>query len=227
MWPVCMCFRNIRSSVRNNDSMHAWIPIALLPIEPKRVNNIPVYSVETQEIGALQRVHNIVAHMIKPVSDSGCQTRFEIFCADGNNMLCFPRLFSGLADHMDIATINAISSNRCTVCVIPPNKLGENLNTSYSTRLLEDYAAAYGQSDAADHSVHGIKNINNALCSVPNLNPLDLFHADILHNVLLEILGHLMYWIQGVLEHQRGITAFYYVWARLTPYSGFSIPQKK
>ena len=172
--------------------MHAWIPIALLPIGPKRVNKIPSYSVETQEIEALQTVHDILAHMLKPLSDSGCQTGFEMVCADGNIRLCFPKLFCWLADHMENATIHAISSNRCPVCVIPPNKLGENLKTSYPTQLHEDYAAVYGHSYAVGLSANRVKNINNALWSVPNLNPPDLVRPDILHNVLLEILGHLM-----------------------------------
>ena len=50
LWPVYMSIGNIRSSVQNIHTMHAWVPIAFLPIGPKRVNKIPGYWVETQEI---------------------------------------------------------------------------------------------------------------------------------------------------------------------------------
>ena len=66
------------------------------------------------------------------------------------------------------------------------------LVTGYPIRLHEDYALAYRQSDAAGLNAHGIKNINNALWSIPGLSPLDLVRADILHNILLWILDHLM-----------------------------------
>ena len=92
LWPVYMSMGNIRNSVRNTHIMHAWVPIAFLPIDPKRVNKIPGYPVETQEKQALQTVHDILTCLLKPLSDSGCQTGFEMVCADGNVRLCFPKL---------------------------------------------------------------------------------------------------------------------------------------
>ena len=46
LWPVFMSIGNILSSIQNTPTMHAWIPIAFLPIGPKRVNKIPGYSVD-------------------------------------------------------------------------------------------------------------------------------------------------------------------------------------
>ena len=105
--------------------MHTWIPIAFLPICSKQVNKIPGYSVEIQEIQALQIVHDVVAHLLKPLSDTQCQTGYKMVCADGNVQLCFPKLFCWLVDHMENATIYCISSNRCPVCTTPTEKLGE------------------------------------------------------------------------------------------------------
>jgi hypothetical protein len=184
--------------------MHAWIPIALLPICPKRVNKIPGYSVETQEIQALQTVHDVLAHILKPLSDEECRKGCEMVCGDENIRLCFPKLFCWLADHMENATIHGITNNRCAVCICPLDKLGDYSETGYPIRPHTDYAAAYKKSDAARLNASGVKNIKNCLWSVPNLNPPDLIRADILHNILLGVLDHLMEWIQGILHISMG-----------------------
>ena len=58
------------------------------------------------------------------------------------------------------------------------------------------------------------------------MNPPDLVRADILHNILLGVLVHMMDWIQGFLEHYDRINAFDHVWRRLPPYLGFVVPTK-
>jgi len=62
LWPVYMSIGNITSSVRNIPSMQAWIPIAFLPVGPKRANKIRGYPVDMQEIQALQTVHDVLEH---------------------------------------------------------------------------------------------------------------------------------------------------------------------
>ena len=64
----------------------------ILPIYLKRVNKIPGSSVEIQEIQALQTLHDILVHLLRPLSDSRCQEGYEMVCADGNIRLCFPKL---------------------------------------------------------------------------------------------------------------------------------------
>ena len=93
LWPVYMSIGNISSPIRNPPTMHAWIAIAFLPICHKRVNKILGYSVETQEIQALQTVHDIFANLLKPLSDANGRTGYEMVCADRNVRLCFLRLF--------------------------------------------------------------------------------------------------------------------------------------
>ena len=52
--------------------MQAWLPIALLPVGHKRVNELPEYTVDTQEIQALQTIPDILTHLWKPLSDALC-----------------------------------------------------------------------------------------------------------------------------------------------------------
>ena len=84
----------------------------------------------------------------------------------------------------------------------------------------------YRKSDVISLKAHGVKNLENALWSVPNMNPPDLVRADILHNILLGVLVHMMDWIQGFLEHHDRINAFDHIWHWLPPYPGFVVPTK-
>jgi len=221
-----MSIGNIRSSIRNMHTIHAWIPIALLPVGPKRVNKIPGYSVEMQEQQALQTVHEVFTHLLKFLSDARCQTGYEMICADRNVHLCFPKLFCWLADHMENATIHAITSNRYPVCIVPVEKLGEYSETGYLRHSHADYITAHRESDTLSLNEQGVKNINNALWLLPELNPRDLVRADILHNILLGVWKHMTDWIQDFLEYHERINAFDYVWHPLPPYPRFSVPTK-
>ena len=75
-------------------------------------------------------------------------------------------------------------------------------------------------------NVYGVKNMQNTLWSIADLNPPDLIRADISHNILLRVFPHMMDWIQGFLEHHGRINAFDHVWRRLPPYLGFTVPSK-
>jgi len=143
--------------------MHAWIPIAFLLICLKRVNKIPGYSVDMQEIQALQTTQDVLIQLLKPLSDAACQSGYEMVCGNGNVWLCFPKLFCWLADHMENATLHGIASNCCPSCIIPTEKLGEHSETGYPTRSHQDYIAAYNESDIKSLHARGVKNIPNAL----------------------------------------------------------------
>ena len=181
---------------------------------------------ETQELEALQTVYDILALLFKPLSDSKYLQGQEMICVDGNVQLCFPKLFCWLPDYMEAATIHCISSNRCPICVSPTKQLVEYPETGYPTRSHEDYAIAYKQSDVAILEGNGVKNVENALWLILYLNPPDIVRADILHNILLGVLKHLIEWIQAFLEQHDRINAFDHVWRRLSSYTGFSVPTK-
>ena len=194
--------------------MHTWIPIAFLPIGPKRVDKIPGYSVDVQIIQALQTIHEVLTRLLKPLSDAECQKGYEMVCADGNIRLCFPKLLCWLTDHPENVTIHGISKDCCPTCTISKEKLGEYSEASYVKRKHQDYIIAYNKSEASSLKANGMNYINNALWSIPGLNPPDLVRADILHNILLALFQHVMGWIQDFLEHHHRINAFDYVWRR-------------
>jgi len=148
-------------------------------------------------------------------------------CTDENVYLYFPKLFYLLADHMQNATLYAIATNCYPVCTTSTKKIGEYSNTGYHSCCHTDYAIAYDRSEGGSLTAHGMKDIKNALWSIPNLNPPELVRADILHNVLVGIFDYLIDWIQSFLEYLERINAINYVWWRLPPHFVFLVPTKE
>ncbi|KAF8432912.1 hypothetical protein BGX38DRAFT_1224166 [Terfezia claveryi] len=73
LWPLYMSIGNIKSTIRNKPTMNAWIPIALLPIPPKRLDRIPGHLVEAQELDALQVTHGILSSILSPLATTTFQ----------------------------------------------------------------------------------------------------------------------------------------------------------
>ena len=154
--------------------MHALVPSVLLPIGPKRVNKISRYSIEMQEIQALQTVHDILTHLLNPLSKASCQNIDEMTCADAKVRVCFPKLLCWLADHMENSTIYGIVNNRCPACICLTVQLGEYSDAGYSLYSHTDYATVYENSDIVTLTTYVVKNINNTSWSLLNLNPSSL-----------------------------------------------------
>ncbi|KAF8435241.1 hypothetical protein BGX38DRAFT_1074065, partial [Terfezia claveryi] len=105
LWPLYMSIGNIKSSVRNKPTMNAWIPIALLPTPPKRLAKI-------------------LSSILSPLADAQSQQGIDMVCCDEKVRKCVPRLSAWLADHMENVMIHGILTNRCPVCIAPPNEFG-------------------------------------------------------------------------------------------------------
>ena len=207
--------------------MHAWIPLALLPISPKRIKKIPGYPVEDQELEALQTTHNIISYILRPLVDRpSLEDGYEMICADEKVRMCMHWLCSWLADHMENARIHAIATNRCPICTCPVDELGDLANPSHPSRPYNRYGAAFKNSEKGILAADGVKQINNALWHIPGIIPSDIAKPNLLHNIYLGILVHLMDWIQSFVKHHNCIMAFDHIWSRLPPYPGFIQPTK-
>ncbi len=165
LWPVYISIGNIDSTIRNKPTMHAWIPLALLPIPPKR---LPTYTTSDQQLDALQTLHDIISRVLSPLSDAGSRTGIEMVCCDEKVRKCIPRLTGWLADHMENANLHCIATNQCPICIAPNNELGELPDIPYATRHHKGYAIAYQAADEERLKDNGVKNINNALWHITN-----------------------------------------------------------
>ena len=181
---------NIHSKIRNKPSANPWVPIALLPIPPKRLDKLPDYPQEEQELDALQVVHDIGSLVLSPLTETS--KGIEIKCCDEKVRKCFPKLVAWLADHMKNCALHGILHKLCPICIAPNDEFGELPPTPFPHRAHDTYAAAYKRADAASLKNAGVKNINNALWHVTGFQPQKLVKPDMLHMLYLGILNHLM-----------------------------------
>ncbi|RPB06929.1 hypothetical protein P167DRAFT_476763, partial [Morchella conica CCBAS932] len=61
---------------------------------------------------------------------------------------------------------------------------------------------------------------------MPRVNPYDLNKPDILHNIYLGMLKHMMEWVQGFLKKHHRLEEFDKAWASIAPYPGLAVPNK-
>ena len=202
--------------------MHAWIPLALLPIPPKRLDKVPTYTTSDQQLDTLQTLHDIISHVLSLLSNAGSRIGIEMVYCDEKVQKCIPRLIGWLADHMENANLYCIATNQCPICIAPYNELGEPADIPYATRHHKSYAIAYQAADEERLKHNGVKNINNALWHITNFQVHHIVKPDILHTLFLGILVHLMKWIQEFLQYVGRLTVFDHIWSQLPPYTGFT-----
>ncbi|RPB06759.1 hypothetical protein P167DRAFT_477501, partial [Morchella conica CCBAS932] len=61
---------------------------------------------------------------------------------------------------------------------------------------------------------------------MPRVNPYDLNKPDILHNIYLGMLKHMMEWVQAFLKKHNRLEEFDKAWASIAPYPGLAVPNK-
>ena len=231
LWPVYLTLGNIHSRIRNKPSAHAWIPIALLPIFPKRVDKIPGYSEASQEKECSQLLHNILWNILEPLTDYERPQRVEdglrLNCCDMQIRFCFPILCSWLADHMETANIQGMLVNRCPICPCEPDQLGDfHPGKILEQRNHRQYKRLYAHADVVNLRADGMKSVNNALWHLQSIHPPDLVRPDILHGIYLGMLTHLMGWLTEFLSDIGRLVIFDDIWQSLPPYPGFTPPTK-
>ena len=219
MWPIYITIGNIDSEIRNKPSKHTWIPLAFLPIPPKRLEKLPDYPLEKQELDALQVFHEIVSLILSPLTDDKTLQGIPMACCDEKVRKCVPKLAGWLADHIENCTIHGIANNQCPMCIAPTDDFGHLPDTPFPPRPHAIYAAAYRRSDAISLRQAGVKNINNALWHLRNFKPYQIVKPDTLHTLYLGMLEHLMKWVFEFLTLVGRANTFHHLWSRLPPFS--------
>jgi len=117
-WPLYMSIGNIKSSVRNRPTFHAWVPVALLPSSPKRIRKVLSWSEEKQEQEAMQVPHDLLRFLLRPLS-SVAQDGLKIKCADEVTRECYFQVAGWLADYLENSMLHGIYTTRCLICESP------------------------------------------------------------------------------------------------------------
>ena len=66
----------------------------------------------------------------------------------------------------------------------------------------------------------------NVFSGLYRVIPADVHKPDLLHNIYLGLLKHIMKWIEGFLKKHKRQQAFDDIWKALPPYPGFTVPKK-
>lgn len=220
-----MTVGNIPSEIRNKPNNHCWVPIALLPVGPKRLHKKAGWSVQKQEKEQLEVIQNLIQLLLRPISASAGKGK-AVKCGDGVKRMCYFRLGTWLADHQENCTIHSIYNNRCPICECPVAELGE-YSLRHRKRQSKEYAEWFSNSDVESLRAAGVKNVQNALWRLRDvMNPCDIVRPDLLHNMYLGNLEYLMEWIEGFLTVHNRLSAFDDVWFNISRYPGNCTPQK-
>ncbi|KAF8416222.1 hypothetical protein EV426DRAFT_541413 [Tirmania nivea] len=160
VWPLYMSIGNIKSSIRNQPTSHAWVPVALLPNAPKRVKRILSWSEDKQKQEGIQVIYDLLTFVLRPLSNT-TRDGHNVKCCDEVIRRCYFRVASWLVDHMENSTIHGIYSTRCPICKSPQAKLGDLQR--HPIRDAKQYMAWIGQSDTIRLHSARVKFVKNAL----------------------------------------------------------------
>jgi len=72
----------------------------------------------------------------------------------------------------------------------------------------------------------GVKIGNNLFARLDRVNPANLHKPDLLHNIYLGLIKHIMDWVEGFLNQHKEQQVFDDAWKEIPRYSGLSVPKK-
>ena len=157
----------------------------------------------------------------------------EMCFSDGRVWQRFPVLAAWISDYAGNETLHGLKRMSCVVSEVPLDRLWWDTKRPHPVQNYEKYAAVmerYVNTDG-EHSVAslltvrvkiGRKVFTVLLC----VEISHLFESDILHNIYLELFKHLMQGIEDFIKQHGRQELFDNLWKYLSPYPGFSMPQK-
>jgi hypothetical protein len=202
-WPIYLPIGNIKSSVWSKSTGHSLILLWLLPVPYKLGNNSLANSTLRRQSQMV--LHRALGEIFQSIQE-GCQEGELIACSDGYKHLCFPVLSGWIADQLEHANLQNISTSSCPRCEVEFHNLGSTRRSpmrnheNYRERI-KLFRENPGNLRPVEHLVARlVKPIFNAFWGMPRINPYDFNKLDILHNIYLGMLKHMMEWVQAFLK---------------------------
>ena len=231
-WPIYLTLGNIKAAVRNLPSRHCYIVVALLPILEKVTDPDMVEANLTKHVST-QKIQQIIEHVFHDMHSIPTDG-LEMECGDGCIRRCWPILCSWLADHQEHCFLQGLKSNACPKCTTPwrefqdyqsPELLRQRARTEKGTKqLLQSFRD--GTTTKKELSEHGFRETGGCLWDFDLCDAHDLHRPDILHNIHIGMLHHLMKWVQDLLEEHDRLNNFDTAWISSTSYPNFVRPTK-
>ena len=198
-WPIYLTIGNILSSTRNQESKHATVLSALLPV-PAKMLGIAARDARQRQVNN-EILCELMEALFAPMVALG-NSGLEVECAHGKVRSCFPRLVAWIADHLGNVTLHSIKQNQCAVCEVRAEELGSHWRCSTAKRDYRKYEDLFNTMSDNDQQAEkeltecGFKLLLSVFWGLPNVQQFNLPKPDILHVVYLGIFEtHIMKWI--------------------------------
>jgi hypothetical protein len=137
-----------------------------------------------------------------------------------------------IADQPEHANLQDISTRSCPRCEVEFHRLGSTHRSptcdhkDYRERV-KLFRENPGNLGPVEYLVaRSVKILFNDFWGTPRVNLYDLNKPDILHNIYLGILKHMMEWVQAPLKKHNRLEEFDKAWASIAPYPGLAVPNK-
>ncbi|KAH8147002.1 uncharacterized protein LAJ45_08801 [Morchella importuna] len=225
-WPVYLTIGNITSEIRNKPSSFAFILLALLPVPRKLGVRANEHRRENQ-----MALHKVLGEILEGLRGPA-QNGELIACADGYDRLCFPILCAWVADQPEHASLQNINNHACPRCEVDFKGLGSlhesppRIQERY-VEIVKEYEDNRSNAAPVEYLVSkSLKTLYNAFWALRRTSAYDLHKPDILHNIYLGLLKHMMEWVQGFLKKHNRIEEFDRAWSSIGPYPGLAVPNK-
>ena len=146
--------------------------------------------------------------------------------------LCYPILYAWIANQPEHAPLSNINNQACPRREVDFKDLGSLQGNP--PRIQERYIEMidHYKKDTSDTALieylvsKSFKTLYNALWALPKAQVYDLHKPDMLHNIYLGLLKHMMEWVQLFLKKHNRLENFDRAWASTKPYPGLAVPNK-
>jgi len=155
-----------------------------------------------------------------------------MLCVDGRMWPCYPVICARMADYFEHITLYSIKHPHCPVCKAPKLSCGEGNSSSSQLRDYRLYFQKMIRATQGDETERheasnyledrGVGTSEGVFSNMKCISPTTLIVRNILHNVNLAILKHLIDWVTTFLEQHSRIEKYNQLWVVMPLYPGFA-----
>ncbi|RPA72137.1 hypothetical protein BJ508DRAFT_198468, partial [Ascobolus immersus RN42] len=128
-WPIYMSIGNLPSSFRSKPSTNSWILVAVLPIAPKKDDQLELDAygkprsaftkAEKEKYSAYKDdvLHQVLEIVLEPLRKE-MEKGMVLNCGDGSVRIGFPKVAGWIADYQEYSKLYQISKDGCALCEV-------------------------------------------------------------------------------------------------------------
>lgn len=221
-----MTIGNIPFNIRSSLEKMAFVVVAFLPITPKKTSTDSANVNAKYKIG----IQEVLAVILKS-GDLRSWTKNGVIldCADGFRRLSHPIVCGWMGDHPEKMNLLGLKTNLCSDCEVTHKQLGIYPNSAPRRdpeRYKNQIAEHGGLNKSNLTNLVGMVTIPKAIWSLRYVNANEIFKPDLLHEMYIGMLRHVLDWVIAFLKKHKRIGVFNTAWEHVPPYPNFRNPKK-